>query len=123
MAKFTTKKKLVAIGESMRTLHILARAIKLESTLVKENVSLIADPNDAKAFKEMVQKCSFYSSRMDKLYGTYTKANRLLKEEKGEVPLDELSLRVLEAVEVVYKQFLQEQQELYPIERSPDYGC
>lgn len=123
MTKFTTKKKLVAIGESMRTMHILARAIKLESTLTKENIDLIADKEDAKAFKEMVQKCSFYSSRMDKLYGTYTQSHRLLKEERGEIPLDELSLRVLDAVEVVYKQFLQEQQEQHPIERNPEYGC
>jgi hypothetical protein len=47
----------------------------------------------------------------------------LLKEERGEIPLDELSLRVLDAVEVVYKQFLQEQQEQHPIERNPEYGC
>lgn len=105
MAKFTTKKKLTAIGESMRTLHILARAIKLESTLVKENVSLIANPDDAKAFKEMLHKCNYFTSRMDKLYATDDKSIRFMTEIRGESAIDELSLRVLDSVDEICKNF------------------
>jgi negative regulator of replication initiation len=105
MAKFTTKKKLTAIGEAMRNVHVLARAIKLESGLIKENIHLIADKEDARSFKEMSRSLNFFISRMDMLYRTDERSNKFLIETKGESAIDELSLRILDALPPLIETF------------------
>lgn len=105
MAKFTTKKKLDAMGRSMRNVHILARAVKLQSIFIKENVNLIDDPEDIRAFKEMLNKVNFFVSRMDKLYMTEEKSKKFLTETNGESAIDELSLRIIDFVEATAESF------------------
>jgi hypothetical protein len=109
MAKFTTKKKLEAVADAMRNIHIMTRAIKLQAVIVKENKSLISDPEDLKAFNEMLNKCNFYTSRMDKIYSYDEKASKFLKETNGESAIDELSLRILEFIEQTAGEFTADQ--------------
>lgn len=103
--KFTSKKKAEAIGQALRDIHVLTRAIKMRALIVKENLSMIADPEDAKSFKEMLHKCNYFTSRMDKLYATDDKSIRFMTEIRGESAIDELSLRVLDSVDEICKSF------------------
>lgn len=104
--KFTNKKKLEAIADAMRNIHIMTKAIKYQSAIVKENKSLIADADDLKSFNEMLNKCNFFTSRMDKIYSYDRKASKYLVEVNGESPIDELSMQVIEAVERVSEGFI-----------------
>jgi hypothetical protein len=105
MAKFTSKKKAHAIAGALRNIHILTRAIKMEAQIVKENLDTIEHPEDVRAFKEMLNKCNFFTSRMDNLYRTDDKSIRFLTETKGESAIDELSLRVLDSVNDIVQTF------------------
>ena len=105
MAKFTSKKKAMSIAEALRNIHILTRAIKMESQIVKENLNTIEDPEDVRAFKEMLNKCNFFTSRMDKIYSYDEKSSKFLTEINGESAIDELSLRVLDSVNEIQKTF------------------
>lgn len=105
MSKFTSKKKAYAIAGALRNIHILTRAIRMEAQIVKENLDTIEHPEDVRAFKEMLNKCNFFTSRMDNLYRTDDKSIRFLTETKGESAIDELSLRVLDAVNDIQRTF------------------
>lgn len=103
--RFTAKKRLDAVADAMRNIHIMTRAIKLQAIIVKENKSLINDPEDLKAFNEMLNKANFYTSRMDKIYSYDEKASKFLKETNGESAIDELSLRILEFIDNTASEF------------------
>lgn len=105
MAKFTVKKKQAAMGEAMRDIHVLARAIRQRGVFVKENRSMILEPEDVKSFNELMQKCGYFVSRMDKLYKTDERSIKFLHEKNGESAIDELSLRVLDYVDGLTKNF------------------
>ena len=105
MAKFTSKKKALAIAGALRNIHILTRAIRMEAQIVKENKKLIVDADDLRAFNELLNKVNFFVSRMDKIYLCDDNASRFLTETKGESAIDELSLRVLDAVNDIQRTF------------------
>lgn len=103
--KLTQKKKVMAMGENLRNAHALAKAVKFSLQIVKENYSLFEDPEDAKCVKEMLPKLNYFIKRMDSLYESVPATRIIIKDRNGTSHSDEISLRLIEALENIYKNY------------------
>jgi len=88
--------KRTQVSLAMSNIYVLAKAIIIESQIIKENMSQITDKDDSRATKELLQKCNFYISRMDSNYTLNSESNQFIAEQKGESAINELSLRLLD---------------------------
>lgn len=103
--RLTKKKKIDAMGVNIRNAHTLAKAMMFSLQIVKENIDLVADPEDVKCLKEMMPKVNYFIKRMNNMYDSVPKARHIIKEDNGISHLDEISLRIIEATEEVLKNY------------------
>jgi uncharacterized protein (UPF0248 family) len=103
--QFTKKKKIDAMGENLRNAHALAKAVKFSLQIVKENYNLIKDPEDVKCIKEMLPKLNYFIKRLDSLYENIPDTKIIIKDQGGTSHSDEISLRLIEALENIYHNY------------------
>jgi hypothetical protein len=103
--KLTQKKKIMAMGENLRNAHALAKAVKFSLQIVKENYSLFEDAEDVKCIKELLPKLNYFIKRMDNLYQADATARVVIKDVNGTSHADEISLRLIEALEEIYNNY------------------
>lgn len=91
-----TQSKEEQVALALSNIFTLAKCIKMEGQFVKENMSLINDKDDLRAFKDLMQKCGFFISRHEGSYIKNFDSRFYVMETKGDSAINELSLRLLE---------------------------
>jgi hypothetical protein len=110
--KLTQKKKVQAMAIQLRNAHAFAKSLKFSLIMVKENYNLMHNPEDVKCIQDLVPKVNYFIKRMDMLYSQVPVTKDIVKEKSGTSHSDEISLRLIEALEGIYETYDIKKEEL-----------